>query len=80
MHRRTKEEDVKLEEEQKANKEQLNEILEEKGIEFLNNGEMIENKNPEKDNKRVIIISLVIVIVIGIFIIYKLKNKNKKLQ
>ena len=80
VHRRTKEEDVKLEEEQKANKEQLNEILEEKGIEFLNNGEMIENKNPEKDNKRVIIISLVIVIVIGIFIIYKLKNKNKKLQ
>lgn len=80
VHKRTKEEDVKLEEEQKANKEQLNEILEEKGIEFLNNGEMIENKNPEKDNKRVIIISLVIVIVIGIFIIYKLKNKNKKLQ
>ena len=80
VHKRTKEEDVKLEEEQKANKEQLNEILEEKGIEFLNNGEMIENKNSEKDNKRVIIISLVIVIVIGIFIIYKLKNKNKKLQ
>ena len=80
VHRRTKEEDVKLEEEQKANKEQLNEILEEKGIEFLNNGEMIENKNPEKDNKRVIIISLVIVIVIGMFIIYKMKNKNKKLQ
>ena len=80
VHRRTKEEDVKLEEEQKANKEQLNEILEEKGIEFLNNGEMIENKNPEKDNKRVIIISLVIVIVIGIFIIYKLKKKKKKLQ
>lgn len=80
VHKRTKEEDVKLEEEQKANKEQLNEILEEKGIEFLNNGEMIENKNPEKDNKRVIIISLIIVIVIGIFIIYKLKNKNKKLQ
>lgn len=80
VHKRTKEEDVKLEEEQKANKEQLNEILEEKNIEFLNNGEMIENKNPEKDNKRVIIISLIIVIVIGIFIIYKLKNKNKKLQ
>ena len=80
VHKRTKEEDVKLEEEQKANTEQLNEILEEKNIEFLNNGEMIEDKNPEKDNKRVIIISLIIVIVIGIFIIYKLKNKNKKLQ
>ena len=84
VHRRTKEEDVKLEEEQKANKEQLNEILEEKGIEFLSTEQEIENnvenKNYEKDNKRVIIIGFVIVIVVGMFIIYKMKNKNKKLQ
>ena len=84
VHRRTKEEDVKLEEEQKANKEQLNEILEEKGIEFLSTEQEIENnvenKNYEKGNKRVIIIGFVIVIVIGMFIIYKMKNKNKKLQ
>ena len=76
VHRRTKEEDVKLEEEQKANTEQLNEILKEKGIEFLSSGEMIENKNYEKDNKRVIIIVFVIVIVVGMFIIYKIKNKK----
>lgn len=84
VHRRTKEEDVKLEEEQKANKEQLNEILEEKGIEFLSTEQEIENnvenKNYEKDNKRAIIIGFVIVIVVGMFIIYKMKNKNKKLQ
>lgn len=80
VHRRTKEEDVKLEEEQKANKEQLNEILEEKGIEFLSTEQEIENnvenKNYEKDNKRVIIIGFVIVIVVGMFIIYKMKNKK----
>ena len=76
VHRRTKEEDVKLEKEQKANTEQLNEILKEKGIEFLSSGEMIENKNYEKDNKRVIIIVFVIVIVVGMFIIYKIKNKK----
>lgn len=80
VHRRTKEEDVKLEEEQKSNKEQLNEILEEKGIEFLSTNQEIqnnvENKNYEKDNKRVIIISLVIVIVTVMFIIYKMKNKK----
>lgn len=84
VHKRTKEEDVKLEEEQKANTEQLNEILEEKNIQFLSNGQIVENneenQNIEKNNKKVIIISLIIVIVIGIFIIYKLKNKNKKLQ
>ena len=84
VHKRTKEEDVKLEEEQKANKEQLNETLEEKNIQFLSNGQIVENneenQNIEKNNKKVIIISLIIVIVIGIFIIYKLKNKNKKLQ
>ena len=84
VHKRTKEEDVKLEEEQKANTEQLNEILEEKGIEFLSTEQEIENnvenKNYEKDNKRVIIIGFVIVIVVGMFIIYKMKNKNKKLQ
>ena len=84
VHRRTKEEDVKLEEEQKANKEQLNEILEEKGIKFLSAEQEIENnvenKNYEKDNKRLIIIGFVIVIVVGMFIIYKMKNKNKKLQ
>lgn len=84
VHKRTKEEDVKLEEEQKANKEQLNEILEEKNIQFLSNGQIVENneenQNIEKNNKKVTIISLIIVIVIGIFIIYKLKNKNKKLQ
>ena len=80
VHRRTKEEDVKLEEEQKANKEQLNEILEEKGIEFLSTEQEIENnvenKNYEKGNKKIIIISLVIIIVISFLVIYKLKNKK----
>ena len=82
VHRRTKEEDIKLEEEQKVNKEQLNEILEEKGIEFLSNGEIIENSEESSNNKRssniiaLLIISSIIIISIVIFMIYKLKNKK----
>ena len=84
VYKRTKEEDIKLEEEQKANKEQLNEILEEKGIEFLSNGEMVENNeeisNSKRTNKIIIllIISLIIIISIGIFMIYKLKSHLNK--
>lgn len=82
VHKRTKEEDVKLEEEQKANTEQLNKILEEKNAQLLSNGEIVENneenKNYEKDNRKILLIitSLIIIIGTGIFVIYKMKNKK----
>ena len=86
VHRRTQEEDKTFDEEQKANSEKLNNIIEEKGLEFLSNEQETanqeENKNKQTNNYRTIFIVLGLIAVVGIeiFVISKIKKKkaNKK--
>ena len=82
VHRRTQEEDKIFEEEQNANSEKLNDIINEKGLEFLSNEQEIpneeENKNDQTNNYRTIFIVLGLIVVVGveIFVIKKKKRNN----
>ena len=82
IHRRTIEEDKAFEEEQEQNSEKLNDIIDEKGIDFLSNQNITENKETEYKNQTninkiiLIITSLIMIIGIGIFIKFKMKNKK----
>lgn len=83
-HRRTKEEDKIFEEEQKQNSENLNNIIDEKGIEFLSNENAVQNvennENDKKTNSKTVFIILGLIMIVGveIFVILKIKSKNKK--
>ena len=82
VHRRTQEEDKIFEEEQNVNSEKLNDIINEKGLEFLSNEQEIpneeENKNDQTNNYRTIFIVLGLIVVVGveIFVIKKKKRNN----
>lgn len=82
VHRRTQEEDKIFEEEQNTNSEKLNDIINEKGLEFLSNEQEIpneeENKNDQTNNYRTIFIVLGLIVVVGveIFVIKKKKRNN----
>lgn len=79
VHRRTQEEDKIFEEEQNANSEKLNDIIDEKDLEFLSNEQEIaneeENKNNQTNNYRTIfiVLGLIVVVGVGIFVIKKKK-------
>ena len=79
VHRRTQEEDKIFEEEQIANSEKLNSIIDEKGLGFLSNEQDVENeeenKNNQSNNYRMIFIVLGLIVVVGveIFVIKKKK-------
>lgn len=82
VHRRTQEEDKIFEEEQNVNSEKLNDIINEKGLEFLSNEQEIaneeENKNNQTNNYRTIfiVLGLIVVVGVGIFVIKKKKRNN----
>lgn len=84
VHRRTQEEDKIFEEEQKQNSENLNNIIDEKGIEFLSNENAVQNvennENDKKTNSKTVFIILGLIMIVGveIFVILKIKSKNKK--
>ena len=79
VHRRTQEEDKIFEEEQNANSEKLNNIIDEKSLGFLSNEQDVENeeenKNNQSNNYRMIFIVLGLIVVVGveIFVIKKKK-------
>ena len=81
VHRRTKEEDKIFEEEQIANSEKLNSLIDEKGLEFLSNEQEVENEEENKNNQKnsykaiFIVIGLIVIIEIEVFIILKVKRK-----
>ena len=82
VHRRTKEEDKIFEEEQNANSEKLNNLIDEKGLKFLSNEQEAtneeENKNNQKNSYRTILIVFGLIVVVGVEIFAILKNKTKK--
>ena len=82
VHRRTKEEDKIFEEEQNANSEKLNNLIDEKGLKFLSNEQEAtneeENKNNQKNSYRTILIVFGLIVVVGVEIFVILKNKTKK--
>ena len=82
VHRRTKEEDKVFEEEQNANSEKLNNLIDEKGLKFLSNEQEAtneeENKNNQKNSYRTILIVFGLIVVVGVEIFVILKNKTKK--
>ena len=82
VHRRTKEEDKVFEEEQNANSEKLNNLIDEKGLKFLSNEQEAtneeENKNNQKNSYRTILIVFGLIVVVGVEIFAILKNKTKK--
>ena len=79
VHRRTQEEDKIFEEEQIANSEKLNSIIDEKGLGFLSNEQEVENEEENKNNQKnsykaiFIVFGLIVVVGIGIFVIKKKK-------
>lgn len=79
VHRRTQEEDKIFEEEQIANSEKLNNIIDEKGLEFLSNEQEVENEEENKNNQKnsykaiFIVFGLIVVVGVGIFVIKKKK-------
>lgn len=79
VHRRTQEEDKIFEEEQIANSEKLNSIIDEKGLEFFGNEQEVENEEENKNNQIInyrtnfIVLGLIVVVGIGIFVIKKKK-------
>ena len=79
VHRRTQEEDKIFEEEQIANSEKLNSIIDEKGLEFFGNEQEVENEEENKNNQKnsykaiFIVFGLIVVVGIGIFVIKKKK-------
>lgn len=82
VHRRTEKEDKKLEQEQGENAKKLDDIVKEKGLEFLSNDKVIANEENynvvEKNNGKEIFIIMGLLIVVGIiiFVIVKLKKKR----
>ncbi len=82
VHRRTQEEDKIFEEEQNANSEKLNSLIDEKDLEFLSNEQEIaneeENKNNQTNNYRTIFIVLGLIVVVGVEVFVILKNRTKK--
>ena len=82
VHRRTQEEDKIFEEEQNANSEKLNSLIDEKDLEFLSNEQEIaneeENKNNQTNNYRTISIVLGLIVVVGVEVFVILKNRTKK--
>ena len=82
VHRRTQQEDKIFEEEQNANSEKLNDIIDEKDLEFLSNEQEIaneeENKNNQTNNYRTIFIVLGLIVVVGVEIFVILKKKRVK--
>lgn len=82
VHRRTVEEDKIFEEEQIANSEKLNSIIDEKDVEFLSNEQDLankeDNKNSQTNNYKTIFIVLGLIVVVGVEIFMILKNKTKK--
>ena len=82
VHRRTQEEDKIFEEEQNANSEKLNNLIDEKGLKFLSNEQEAtneeENKNNQKNSYRTILIVFGLIVVVGVEIFVILKNKTKK--
>lgn len=82
-YRRTQEEDKTLEEEQKANSEKLNNIINEKGIEFLSNEDINKNNEENRETKLpiiktfLVITGLIIIIGFIVFVVIKKRNKNK---
>ena len=82
VHRRTQEEDKIFEEEQNANSEKLNNIINEKGLEFLSKEQDVENeeenKNNQTNNYRTIFIVLGLIVVVGVEIFVILKKKRVK--
>ena len=82
VHRRTQEEDKIFEEEQNANSEKLNDIINEKGLEFLSNEQEIENEEENKNNQTnnyrtiFIVLGLIVVVGVGVFMIKKKKRNN----
>lgn len=83
VHRRTQEEDKIFEEEQIANSEKLNSIIDEKGLEFFGNEQEVENEEENKNNQTInyrtifIVLGLILVVGVGIFVIVKNKAKKK---
>ena len=79
VHRRTQEEDKIFEEEQIANSEKLNSIIDEKGLEFFGNEQEVENEEENKNNQKnsykaiFIVFGLIVVVGIEIFVIKKKK-------
>lgn len=82
VHRRTQEEDKIFEEEQIANNEKLNSIIDEKGLEFLSNEQEVENEEENKNNQinnyRMIFIVLGLIVVVGVEVFVILKRKTRK--
>ncbi len=79
VHRRTQEEDKIFEEEQIANSEKLNSIIDEKGLEFFSNEQEVENEEENKNNQIInyrtnfIVLGLILVVGVEIFVIKKKK-------
>lgn len=79
VHRRTQEEDKIFEEEQIANSEKLNSIIDEKGLGFLSNEQEVENEEENKNNQIInyrtnfIVLGLILVVGVEIFVIKKKK-------
>lgn len=82
VHRRTQEKDKIFEEEQNANSEKLNNIIDEKGLEFLSNEQEVgneeENKNNQKNSYKAIFIVFGLIVVVGVEVFVILKRKTRK--
>ena len=82
VHRRTQEEDKIFEEEQNANSEKLNSLIDEKGLEFLSNEQDAaneeDNKNSQTNNYKTIFVLLGLIVVVSIEIFVILKRKRAK--